>query len=654
MKYRYLLFFFFSFFIQAVEPLPLDHFTRHGDYLDMKLAPDGKHIAARLRQNGKVMFVVLQTATMSAVGGVRPGNKDEIHSVEWINNERLVYQYAEKRAGYDAPIPTGELFAVNFDNSNSKMLFGYRAGEQQVGSHFKPREASRSSAEIISYLPDDPKNILIAEYPFEIKGNVLYNSKEKPPIIVKLNVTTGRKRKVEAIPFKAARVFANDNGDIHFVRYRTEYFTYKTAYRESAKHDWIELADVVGDSYSPLGLSADGKTLFLSGRFGEKQVRNIFQFTLQTGALTPVFSDIEFDAYDTIWDAKLERPVVTSSSPTRPQYHYADGESAVAQWHKSLREGFDGQYVTIASQSKDGKYLLIHVRSDINPGEYYLFDTTTKSANFLWANRSWLDPRNLAKTTPFSFTTTDGLIVHGQVTLPKENKEGQLYPFVTLIHGGPHGPRDWHFFDSEVQLFANRGYAVVQVNFRGSGGYGQVFEHMGHKHWGTDMIRDITEGTKAAINQFSLDAKKGCVYGASYGGYAAMMASVRQPDMFSCVIGYVGLYNLSYAFSESDTAQAYGGLGYLKRVLGTDEAELRANSPVYHADKIKADVMIIHGDKDARVPVINAKAMIKALSAVDNEPEYLNFSQSGHGVYDEQGRHALYDAALSFFDQHLK
>jgi dipeptidyl aminopeptidase/acylaminoacyl peptidase len=654
MKYFSFCFLLFSLFANANEPLPLEHFTRHGDYLDMKLSPDGKHIAARLRQNGKVMFVILETATMKAVGGVQPGKKDEIHSVEWINNERLVYQYAEKQAGYDAPIPTGELFAVNFDNSNSKMLFGYRAGEQQVGSHFKPREASRSSAEIISYLPNDPKHILIAEYPFEVNGNTLYDSREKPPIIVKLNVTTGRKRKVEAIPFKAAKVFANDNGDIHFVRYRTEYFTYKTAYRESAKHDWIELADVTGDSYLPLGISADGKKLFMSGNFGEKSVRNIFEFTLETGDLRPVFSDIEFDAYDTVWDAKLERPVVTSSSPTRPQYHYADGDSAIANWHKSLREGFNNQYVTIPSQSKDGKFLLIHVRSDVNPGEYYLFDTTTKSATFLWANRSWLDPRNLAKTTPFSFTAKDGVKVYGQVTLPKETKEGQRYPFITMIHGGPHGPRDEHFFDSEVQLFANRGYAVVQVNFRGSGGYGRAFEHLGYKHWGTDMIQDITEGTEAAIEQFPLHAKKGCVYGASYGGYAAMMSAAREPDMFECVIGYVGLYNLSYFFTESDTAEAYGGMGYLKRVLGTDEEELRANSPVYHADKIKANVMIIHGDKDARVPVINAKAMIKALSKVGNEPEYLNFSQSGHGVYDEKGRYALYDAAITFFDQHLK
>ena len=132
------------------------------------------------------------------------------------------------------------------------------------------------------------------------------------------------------------------------------------------------------------------------------------------------------------------------------------------------------------------------------------------------------------------------------------------------------------------------------------------------------------------------------------------MSAIREPDMFKCVTGYVGLYNLSYFFTESDTARAYGGLGYIKRVLGSDEEELRANSPVYHADKIKADVMIIHGDKDARVPVINAESMIEALNKVGIEPEYLNFGQSGHGVFDEKGRYQLYDAAIKFFDKNLK
>ena len=296
---------------------------------------------------------------------------------------------------------------------------------------------------------------------------------------------------------------------------------------------------------------------------------------------------------------------------------------------------------------------MLHVSSEVNPGEYYLYNNKTKGASFLWANRSWLDPRNLAATEHFTFNTADDLKIHAYVTMPTNLEEGSQAPFVTMIHGGPHGFRDYADFDSEVQLLANRGYAVVQVNFRGSGGYGQDFMQAGYLEWGGAMINDILEGTKVAIEKFSLDATKGCVYGASYGGYAAMMASIRAPEMFRCVIGYVGVYDLNYMFSESDTAEAFGGKAYLERVVGKDKAVLDANSPVNHADKIKAKVMIIHGEKDARVPVINAEAMVKKLTDAGNKPQYLNFSKSGHGVYDEEGRKTLYEALLDFLETNI-
>jgi len=637
--------------------LPLEHFTRHGDYLDMQLSPDGKHIVARAKADNKIFFIVLDASTMKLVGGVRPRANDSLHSVEWINNERLVYQYAEKQLGFDAPVPTGELFAVNLDSSKDAILFGYRAGNEKTGSRIASRKDTTASAEIISYLPHDEKHILIAEYPFEIKGNTLYNTKVKPPIISMLNVYSGRKRKVENIPFKAAKVFATDNGDINFVRYRDEEGLTQSAYRATKSDEWQNLEDIIGADYAPISLSSDGKFLYLTNVQGEAQLHSIFELNLDTNEISPLFPDIETDVMfeHLVWDAEIEAPVVAVTSPTQHRYHYAKGktDSAIVKWHKMLSASFQGQLVTIPSQSADGETLLVHVRSDINPGEYYLFNTKAKNANFIWANRSWLNPNTLAQANPFSFQTSDGLTVHGQVTLPNEINSGEKVPFITMIHGGPHGPFDDELFDSEVQLFANRGFAVVQVNFRGSGGYGEVFEAKGYRKWGTDMIRDITEGTVAAASEFPIDVDRACVYGASYGGYAAMMSAVREPELFKCVVGYVGLYNLSYFFTESDVAENYGGMAYLERVLGTDEEVLRSNSPVYFADQIQANVMLIHGDKDIRVPVINAESMLEALEDAGKTAEYLNFRQSGHGVYSEKGRYQLYEAALSFFNENI-
>jgi dipeptidyl aminopeptidase/acylaminoacyl peptidase len=636
--------------------LPIEQFTKHGDYLEMKLSPDGKHIAARFRTNDdRVNYVVLSVEDLKAVGAIRSKKGDQIHSVEWINNERLVYQYAEKDRRSDQSIPTGELFAANFDNTRVKMIFGYRAGEQTTGTRLKKREATLASAVILSYLPDDDDNILIAEYPFEQDGNFLINSKVKQPNIVKLNVYSGLKRKLENIPFRAARPFANDQGDVNFVRYIDENGFYKGAYRINEDAEWQDLSELLDGDYIPMNLSSDGKKLYLSGDDGEASLNTMFEFDLTTQKMTQLFSGMTTDIENYIWDDKTELPAVGISYPNRHKYHYAPGKNETTKWHKALSASFgDDQKVVIESKSEDERLILLHVSSEINPGEYYLFNTETKSASFLLANRSWLDPRLLATTQPFQFTASDGTDINGFITLPKKIKEGVKTPLVTMIHGGPHQVRDYITFDSEVQLLANRGYAVVQINFRGSDGYGDVFRRMGHRQWGGKMIADIIEGTQHAIDHFSLDADKACVYGASYGGYAAMMSAVRSPDMFKCVVGYVGIYDLNYAYTESDTAESYGGIPYLERVLGRNQEELDEFSPVNHADKIKANVFIIHGEKDARVPVINAEAMVEKLSDAGNKPKYLNFSRSGHGVVDEKGRLILYEALVEFLDENIK
>ena len=144
-----------------------------------------------------------------------------------------------------------------------------------------------------------------------------------------------------------------------------------------------------------------------------------------------------------------------------------------------------------------------------------------------------------------------------------------------------------------------------------------------------------------------------CLYGASYGGYAALMAAVRAPDTYKCTIGYVGIYDLNYAYAYSDTMKAMGGEAYLNKVIGTNKQQLNEYSPVNHADKIKANVMLIHGERDSRVPVINAETMLQRFESIGKKVPYLNFGKSGHGVYDEQGRETLYKAVLEFLEQNI-
>lgn len=640
----------------ASQQLPLEYFIKHGDYLDLKLSPDGKYLAARVNYDGRVFLAVLNAADMQVVGGIRPSNKDIIHTVNWVNNERLVFEYAEKQSNFDAPIPTGELFAMNADGSNREMLYGYRASDAKAGSRLSNKDNIRASQEILSYLEDDEDNILIAEYPWTKKGSLFYDSRDKPAIISRLNIYTGKKRKLDVLPHGHSRALANKKGQVTFMTWRDENNFGHAAYRPNNDADWKPLTEAfeMREGLYPVGLSEDSKSVYLSGRTGDEEIHTLWTLNLETGEYARVFADHKTDIEGVILDSS-GMPAVGITYPGKSEFVYAKTDSKIGKIHKMLADAFAGQTVDIASTTEDWKTLLVHVSSDINPGEYYLFDSETMGANFIWANSSWIDPRFLAAMQPVAIPTEDGETVHGYLTMPKVQKDEGKPPLVVIIHGGPHQPgtRDFWEYDAETQLIANRGYAVLRVNFRGSDGYGKRFERLGYKEWGGNMIKDINDSVKWVIDQGYVDGDNVCAYGASYGGYAALMSVVREPDLYKCTIGYVGIYDLQYVYSESDIPTNWGGEEYLKRVLGTNKQELAEFSPITHAEEIKAKVMLIHGSKDRRVPEINSEMLAKKLKSVGNAPEYLQYSQAGHGVYDESNRQELYQGLLNFLDKNL-
>lgn len=644
------LFLFTSLFAKSAE-IPVANFAKHGDYLDMELSPDGEHIAARVRIKGRVFLVILDTESMKVVGGVQPKSSDELHSATWINNERIVYQFREAVYYSDSPIATGELFATNIDGSKSGMLYGYRAGESELGSRIAKRKSTTATPEIISTLSNDERQILIVEHPWTLKGREWHDTRLKNPVISKLNIYSGIKRKVETLPFPGAEPFANENGQVRFVRWTNENFETEFAYRKNKDSDWISLDNKQVKNHVPVGVNKSGEYVYFSGSVGEAKFNTIFELNLESGAYTQIFSDLKADIESFTWDPELDKPVIGFTYPDKVAYTYAKGSSKSAKLHKQLVKAFPGQQVSITSQSEG--LALVHVTSDVNPGEYYLFNTIKNNASFLWANRSWLDPAEMASTQPVKFIADDGLQINGYMTLPTQLAENEKAPMVIMIHGGPHYVRDYWSFNGDVQLFASRGYAVLQINYRGSDGYGDTFQEAGYLQWGGKMIKDIIDGTQHAINTFPIDENRMCLYGASYGGYAALMAAVRAPDTYKCTIGYVGIYDLNYAYTESNIMESMGGEAFLNKAIGINKQQLNEYSPVNHVNKIKANVMLIHGQKDSRVPVINAEVMLKRLQSAGKKVPYLNFSNSAHGVYDEEGRGILYHAVLEFLDKNI-
>ena len=638
--------------------LPLDDFIRHGDYLDLTLSPDGEHLLARVRQQSTVMLVFVRRKDGAVVGGVKPGGGDMIHSASWVNNKRILYQLAEKSHALDRPVPTGELYAINIDGSASKLIYGYRASDEATGTRISLRESSNASHEILTLLPDDRKHILIIEYPWQQIGGYWYDNRSRPPVVSRLNVYTGRKKKIEVITHNGARVLADEGGRVRFASWVDKNGEQKSAFRHDNKEKWQELAPLldIDEAPYPIAVDAAANRGYLLGNYGDRRLQTLFELDMSSGKVTRLFDGLRADLLGWETDIDTPAPVVGISYPDRPQYHYADTDSPMIAIHKMLARAFKGQELAVTSRSADGKLLLLRVSSDINPGEYYIFDVEAKKADFLWANRSWIDPRQMRPVQPVALQSRDGIPLHGYLTLPARDgaaPEQKKPALVVVLHGGPHGVRDYWSYNSEVQLLANRGYAVLQINFRGSAGYGEAFEQLGYRQWGGKMIEDIIDATRWAAQHAAIDGNRICVYGASYGGYAALMAAARAADLYRCAVGYAGIYDLEYMYTKGDIPDLWGGEAYLETVIGRDEGQLQAFSPIHHVDNIKAAVMLIHGENDRRVPIAHAKAMRSKLKKSAKEVTWLSYGKSGHGVWDLNSRRELYQGLLDFLARHI-
>jgi dipeptidyl aminopeptidase/acylaminoacyl peptidase len=254
----------------------------------------------------------------------------------------------------------------------------------------------------------------------------------------------------------------------------------------------------------------------------------------------------------------------------------------------------------------------------------------------------------MAEMSAFHIKASDGLPIHGYVTYPRGLPAGVKPPLVVLPHGGPFGIHDrWHF-NPEVQLLASQGFAVLQVNFRGSGGYGEAYMEAGYRHWGDRMIEDILDATRWLVRKGQVDGSRMCTYGGSFGGYAAIQATILAPELFRCAVGFAGVYDLTMMETNDEWVSSRRTRGHIRTTLGTDEAALKAASPVYHADQIKVPVLLIHGSHDTRVPIEHAEKLRDALTKLGRPPEWLEQPHEGHGFYDEGARLRMYERLVAF------
>ncbi len=594
-----------------------------------------------------LMFVDIASGKPS--GAVKASNGDIVYNYYWANNERIVYQFAKKVASSEVPVTHG-MWAINKDNSRRKLIYGTGIDRGKTGSRLNNKKHILASVRFVSPLINDPKNVLIVEHPLSPIGKFYYDLRNIAPSISKLNVYTGKRFKIETLPTPGAIPVASLDGQLNVYTSQKRNTQLEVHFRQSKEDSWSQAALPAGYSDPHVvGVNRDGTEVYIRARDYQSGFFTIYSWYPNDGDIIPLFETDDGDVDDWITDPVSRSPVAAIHEPGLPKYQYLD--HPFAKNHKMLAKAFKGQRVSFEDYSFDGRYVVAFVNADLNPGEYFLFDTKTKKANFLMAARSWVDPNSMRPMLTKHLKARDGLPLTAYLTLA--NESAKKAPLVVIPHGGPHGVRDYWSFDSRAQLLAYSGFNVLQVNFRGSAGFGGKFEVAGYKNWGTAMVDDVIDATKSMIDQGYGEAGKVCIFGSSYGGFSSLAAASRAPDLYKCAVGYVGIYDLNMMFESGDIPEMRTGPGFLNKVLGNDNVAMAEQSPVNNADKIKANVFLIHGAEDKRAPIEHSRAMKKSLEKFGNKPKWLVFNRSGHGVYRDKDRIKLYKEVIDFLNKNI-
>jgi len=601
------------------EPIPLEDFFKNPERSAFQISPDGKYISFMAPYESRMNIFVQKVGSDKATR-LTSGTDRDISGYYWANNKRLLFL---KDNGGDENFA---LYGVDNNGKNKKCLTCF----------------DKVRTQIIDELEDQPDEVII--------GLNKRNAMVFDPY--RLNIKSGEMEMLAENPGNIQGWMTDHDGKLRVALAIVDGVNTQLLYRADETQEFeAVLTTSFKESLSPQFFTFDNKYLYATSNLGRDKSAAVI-FDPATGeTMEMLYENADYDVSGISYSRK--RKVITSASYTswKRERHFFDAETQ--QLLEKLEAELPGYELAITASDKAEETYVVRTYSDRSMGAYYLYDKKKAKLEKIQDVSPWLDEKLMAEVKPIQYTTRDGLTIHGYLTLPK-GVEAKNLPVVVNPHGGPWARDNWGF-NPEIQFLANRGFAVLQMNFRGSTGYGRAFWEASFKEWGLDMQNDITDGVYWLIREGIADKDRIAIYGASYGGYATLQGLVVTPTLYAAGVDYVGVSNL---FSFMKTIPPYWEpmLDMMYEMVGNpeaDSAQFKATSPAMNADKIIAPLFVAQGANDPRVNIAESDQIVEAMTSRGVEVEYMVKDNEGHGFRNEENRFDFYRAMEAFLKKHL-
>lgn len=585
--------------VAAVEDF--SPYLTEGTYLDMKISPDGKYIAANSFDGEEYAVVFLDSKTLELVDVMKFRYPDVVGPIRWVNEERVAIQVFRYIYRLDGLFNVGELFSMKVGATRGKFIFGYRAGKSNFNSSkdtsiaAKHRNFSKAWNEIIDTLDADPQHILVAATPWSAEGTSNTH-------IYKLNVEDGNIYPVTIVDATFAKVITDGSGNLVAAAYFNDNFETEVLLYDQTKSEWYsvkELQPVTDFSFQYYDKAR--KNIVFRSRF-ETDKAALYGFNIDSKQTFQLFHSPDAEVDNAIWALPGDTAYAVKTEAVKPHYIALNTENPLSPLFTAMVNGFKGHNIEIISASKDKKRVVFALESDVRAPAFYLFDSDVGRPQLIAERFSGLEGQ-FQPQMPFQFVNdANQFQAAGFVALPKKQSDAKV-PTIVMFRSYPHAERySWHF-NRRVQMYTKQGYAVVLLDLPGADGYGKAVDDIGIGHWQEKQYGLVVDALERLSKNYPIDLNRVCSVGHAWGAYLAMMSAVHPPNFLKCVVADGGYYDFTRYREESFIDWFTFGDAFFEHEFGASATMLEKYNVEHFIARLNTPTLFIHGEYGKVQPI---------------------------------------------------